>query len=72
MWFPKFSKILCYLDATGVVADPGSGFFDTSGYANNVCGGFYIDNLDTAVVSQSNINNIYANSQVPFSPCPKQ
>eukprot|EP00904_Undaria_pinnatifida_P001803 jgi/Undpi1/11623/HiC_scaffold_30.g13918.m1 len=57
------ARILCYLDATGVVADPGSGFFDTSGYANNVCGGFYIDNLDTAVVSQSNINNIYANSQ---------
>lgn len=40
--------------------------FDSQ-YVKNVCGGFYIDNLDTAGLSQSttnNINNIYANSQV--------
>lgn len=55
---------MCYLDAAGLtVTTPLSDLFDSS-YVVAVCGGFYVDNFDTAGISQLETNNLYAISQV--------
>lgn len=32
--------------------------------ANEVCGGFYVDNIDTGTISRQNIDDFYINTQV--------
>lgn len=57
---------MCYLDAAGLtVTTPLSNLFGSS-YVSEVCGGFYVDNFDTAGISELEINNLYANSQVLY------
>lgn len=53
---------MCYLNAAGLeetnlLSDSLSGLPD-------VCGGFFIDNFDTTIITTGDIDDLYANAQV--------
>lgn len=55
---------MCYLDAAGLTETTSLSNLFLSPYVGEVCGGFYVDNFDTAGISQVESDNLYANSQV--------
>lgn len=63
-------QILCYMDAVGLLGTLSSlvtllqGDYSTAG--DEVCGGYYVANLDTANVDQQNIINFYIETQVTY------
>lgn len=55
---------MCYLDAAGLTETATlSNMFDNT-YVSEVCGGFFLDNFDTAGISELETQNFYINAQV--------